>query len=200
MSTDHFVKHKWAETRTDWNFNILFNDQPQVANYARQFHDALNHPGLYQPVPAEWLHSTVLRVGFLEDFTEAEMLEVAKRLGSKFAAIKMPEFLLGQWWMWGGNPCVHFTPEDPMNEVFKILVRELSEVVGRDRLAKELKFTPHITLAYSKTYDDEKGVFRQLQTVDAEAVPVSIKKVSLIKQRVENHYYLWEVVKEIELG
>ncbi|MGI9027946.1 MAG: 2'-5' RNA ligase family protein [Candidatus Saccharimonadales bacterium] len=199
MATDHFIRHKWAKTRTDWNFNILFNDQPQVAAYAQQFHYALKHPGLYQAVPSEWFHATLLRVGFLEDFSETEMLEVAKRLETKFAAIQMPEFLLGQWWLWGGNPCVHFTPEEPLNEMFKVLVDELTAVVGRDRLPGELKFTPHITLAYSKTYDDENGLFQQLQGVKAKAVPISVKRVSLIKQHVENNYYVWEVVKDIDL-
>lgn len=199
MATDHFIKHKWAKERTDWNFNILFNDQPQVANYAEQYKPLLDHAGLYQSVPGQWLHATVLRVGFLEDFTEAEMLEVAKRLEPKFASLQMPEFALGQWWLWGGNPCIHFTPEDPLNEMFRTLVTELTAVVGKERLP-DLKFTPHITLAYSKTYDDETGLFKQLQSKHIEAVPVRAKRVSLIKQHVIDNYYAWDIVREIPLG
>ena len=200
MAIDHFIKHKWAKERTDWNFNILFNDQPQVAAYAKEYKPLLNHAGLYQPVPGKWLHATVLRAGFLEDFTEAEMLEVAKRLEPKFAEMQMPEFLLGQWWLWGGNLCVHFTPEDPLNKMFNVLVSELTAVVGKDRLPQQLKFTPHITLAYSKTYDDEAGLFKQLEAKHVAAVPVRTKRVSLIKQHVIDNYYAGDIVKDIPLG
>ncbi len=78
MAIDHFIKHKWSRERTDWNFNILFNDQPQVAGLASQYAPLVKHPGLDDPVPGQWLHATVLRVGFLEDFPEAERLAVAK--------------------------------------------------------------------------------------------------------------------------
>lgn len=200
MATDHFIKHKYARGRTDWNFNILFNDQPQVAAYAAQYHELLDHPGLYQSVPGRWLHATVLRVGFMEDFNEDEMLQVAARLKPKLAAMHMPDFLLGQWWIWGGNPCVHFTPEGPLNELFGIVVDELSAAFGKDRLPHPLIFTPHITLAYSKTYNDEAGLFTQLQTKCIDAVPVQVNSLSLVKQRVVDEYYAWDLVKEIPVG
>ncbi len=200
MAIDHFIKHEWARERTDWNFNILFNDQPQVAAYAEQYSPLLHHDGLYQPVPGAWLHATVLRVGFLEDFTEAEMLEVTKRLEPKFAAMRMPEFLLGQWWLWGGNPCVHFAPEGPLDALFDVLVGELEGVVGKGRLPVSLAFTPHITLAYSKTYDDEVGLFKQLEAKHFAAVPTRAKRVTLIRQYVVDNYYAWDIVKDIPLG
>lgn len=200
MAIDHFAKHNSAEGRGDWNFNILFDEQPQVGDYAEQFHEALNHPGLYPPIPLQWLHATVLRVGSIEDFTEAEMLEVADRLENKLATMRLPEFLLGQWWIWSGNPCVHFTPEDPLNLLFNTVTTEVIDVVGGDRVKEGLKFTPHITLAYSKSYDDEKGLFERLQTVGAHAVPVRAKSVGLLRQYVEDHTYKWEVVRDIQVG
>lgn len=200
MAIDHFIRHKDARSRTDWNLNILFDDQPQVAAYAEQYRPLLDHKGLYEPVPGKWLHSTVLRVGFLENFTDAEMLDVVKRVEPKLADMRLPEFLLGQWWIWGGNPCIHLTPERPLVEVFKVLVGELNSVLGEGRLTEPLKFTPHITLAYSKTYSDEVGLFKQLESKQVKAVAVRAKSVSLIKQRVTNNHYTWEKVRDIPLG
>ncbi len=177
-----------------------FNDQPQVAAYAAQYRGLLDHPGLHQPVPGPWLHATVLRIGFIEDFNQDEMLEVAARLEPKLAAMHMPDFLLGQWWIWGGNPCVHFTPEGPLNELFGIVVNELSAAFDKDRLPQALTFTPHITLAYSKTYNDEIGLFNQLQTKGIDAAPVQVNSLSLVKQRVIDDYYTWDLVKEIPVG
>ncbi|MHA3019654.1 hypothetical protein ACXPWS_05210 [Mycobacterium sp. BMJ-28] len=200
MATDHFEKHKSARERTDWNFNVLFNDQPQVAQYAAQYGPMLNHPGLYQPILGEWLHATILRVGFVEDFSDKEMFEVARGIELKLAKIRVPDLLLGQWWIWGGNPCVHFTPEGPLQEIFNIVVGELRAVIGNDRLPYPLTFTPHISLAYSKTYNDEAGLFRQLATTHFDAVPVQAKRLSLVKQHVRDNYYIWEVAKHLTLG
>lgn len=200
MENDHFIRHRWARERADWNFNILFEDQPQVARYADQYAAALEHPGLYDPVPAAWLHATILRVGFFDDFSEDEMLTVLHRLEPTLAAMKVPKLLLGQWWIWGGNPCVHFTPDEPLNAIFKAVLSEVSAVVGTDRLAQSLNFMPHITLAYSKTYSDKHGLFIQLQNQRIDAVPVRINRLSLVKQYVIDNYYAWDVIREIPVG
>lgn len=200
MAIDHFVTHQRQQGRADWNLNILFNDQSQVAEYAAKYYQALQHHGLYEPVPSEWLHATVLRIGFFDDFSEVEMLEYASRLEARFEDIQMPEFLLGQWWIWGGNPCVHFTPRDPMMRMFSIVMEELTALVGADRLPDKQRLTPHITLAYSKSYEDEIELHRQLETVSAPAVSVRAKRLSLIKQWIVDHHYEWEVVKDIPLN
>lgn len=147
-----------------------------------------------------WLHATILRVGFFDDFSEDEMLTVLHRLEPTLAAMKVPKLLLGQWWIWGGNPCVHFTPDEPLNAIFKEVLSEVSAVVGTDRLAQSLNFIPHITLAYSKTYSDKHGLFIQLQNQRIDAVPVRINRLSLIKQYVIDNYYAWDVIREIPVG
>ncbi|RIT42397.1 2'-5' RNA ligase family protein [Mycobacteroides abscessus] len=201
MAIDHFLKHQRARTRTDWNFNILFDDQPQVAHYARQYRQPLDHAGLYPAVPGRWLHATVLRIGFIDAFSEDELLVVAARLEPKLAALKMPAFLLGQWWIWGGNPCIHFTPEDPLRELYDLVAEELVAVVGNDRLPQlSASFTPHVSLAYSKTYHDETGLFNAMQSTRVQAVPVRVNRLSLVKQHVRNHFYAWDIVKEIPVG
>ncbi|MFI5271026.1 MAG: 2'-5' RNA ligase family protein [Candidatus Saccharimonadales bacterium] len=202
MAIDHFIKHKAQVGRTDWNFNILFNDQPQVAELVSKYAPLLQHPGLHKPVPDEWLHATVLRVGFLEEFTEAEMLAVVAKLEPKFAIMQMPKLMLGQWWLWGGNPCLHFTPDDPLKGVYDCLIEAVVAVVGEDRWQNQWsdRFMPHITLAYSKTYDDEIGLYKQLQSKSLEGVEIRANNFSLIKQQIVDDYYAWEVVKDLPIG
>ena len=80
MAIDHFKKHAYQTNKVDWNFNILFNDQPQVAQTAKMYVQALSHPGLYPPIPAKWLHATILRIGLVDDYTKDELLAVTKQL------------------------------------------------------------------------------------------------------------------------
>ena len=200
MAIDHFIRYKAHVKRIDWNFNILFNDQPQVAELAHQYAPLLNHPGLHKPIPAEWLHATVLRVGFLEEFSQDEMLAVAEKLELQLANIKMPQLMLGQWWIWNGGPVLHITPDTELQELFDLLVDALIEVVGRQRLPEKLQFIPHVTLAYPKTHHDELGLYKKLQSHLIDGVLMRAQSVSLIKQHIEDDYYAWEIVKDIPIS
>jgi 2'-5' RNA ligase len=200
MATDHFIAHPRSRECTDWNFNILFNDQPKVGTYVKQYKSALKHPGLYETVPGEWLHATVLRVGLLEDFSEKEMLETAERLEQKLANLSLPQLLLGQWFIWDGNPCLHITPDTQLQEVLRLIVEALNETVGKNRAPQKQSFTPHVTLAYSKAYDDELGLYKQLEGQHIKSLKIRANSVSLIKQHVENDYYVWDIVKTLALG
>lgn len=232
MAVDHFIKHEYSRKRTDWNFNILFDDQPQVAKFSSKYNPIIKHPGLYEAVPSRWLHATVLRVGFIEEFSEAEMLAVAEILKQKLVKIKMPELTLGQrWWLWNGGPVLSITPKKELQAVFKAVLSALVEVIGRDRLPEltiaskhhpmkeidqfikylsrtfgrdripaNLQFTPHVTLAYPRTYQDEFGLFKQLRSHPIEGINIRALKLSLIKQRVEKNYYVWDVIKELPIG
>lgn len=200
MATDHFIRHPDSRERTDWNFNILFDDQPQVAAHAAQFEPLLDNPGLYEPVPGRWLHATVLRAGFLEEFSEEEMLETATKLEPKLAAFRLPQLTLGQVFMWDGNPCLHITPDGELQEVLRSIIGTLNEVAGEDRVPQKTGFIPHITLAYSKSYDDEADVHKRLQAAGIAGLAMRANSLSLIKQHVENDYYVWDVVKDLPIG
>jgi 2'-5' RNA ligase len=200
MAIDHFVRYKEHVKRTDWNFNILFNDQPQLAELVSKYETLLQHSGLHNPISVQWLHATVLRAGFLEEFSDDEMLAVAKKLEPKLASMKMPQLMLGQWWIWNGGPVLHITPDQQLNELFEQLVESLMEIVGEQRLPKKLQFIPHVTLAYPKTYDDELGLYRQLQANPIEGINVRATNLSLLKQHVEDDYYAWKIIKDIPIG
>lgn len=228
MAIDHFEKHRVQIGRTDWNFNFLFDGQPQVAELANQYAPILQHSGLHKPVPPEWLHATLLRIGFLEDFTEAEMLAVANKLESKLADFTMQELILGKrWWLWNGGPVLSITPQKQLHEIYRHLLASLEEVVGQDRLPEmsipgsirygtlinrfariigwnrltvRLQFIPHVTLAYPKTYKDHSSLRKQIKAHPINGVPIHIHRVALIKQRIVDDYYAWEVIKDVPIG
>ncbi len=226
MAINHFEKHREQIGRIDWNFNLLFNDQPQVPQLAAKYAPLLQHPGLHKPVPGQWLHATVLRVGFLEDFTETEMLAVADRLEHKLTNMKMSELRLEKWWLWNGGPVLGITPKRQLYTIYGYLMESLIEVIGRDRLPTlsipprgrfetavasllraigrdripiQFQFLPHITLAYPKTYNAESSLSKQLKSQAVEGVNIRVKSVSLIKQYILDDYYAWEIVKDIQI-
>jgi 2'-5' RNA ligase len=206
MAEDHFKIHSYMkDDKVDWNFNILFNDLPQVNGMAERYAKLLDHPGLYPPVPPQWLHLTILRVGFTVDFTESEMQAVASRLRPKLASLKLPEFTLGPAWVYKGYPLLHIAPEEPLDQIFQIVVRELKAVVGEDRMPHPVdrpitKLVPHVSLAYTRKYDSEDEV--QAILTDNPIPPVLFRPsyLSLVKQRPLRQHYEWEVIENIPLG
>ncbi len=76
MAQDHFERHNHYDGVVDWNFNVVYQQEPSIVAMAQAYEPLLERPELYEPIPTEWLHATILRVGALEDYTEEEMLAV----------------------------------------------------------------------------------------------------------------------------
>ena len=203
MAIDHFEKYFYREDRVDWNFNILFPNQPNLEKLVGEYKPLLNHEGLYEPIPFQWIHSTILRVGLLEDFTEQEMLKVADCLQIKLASLHLPEFGIDSWWLSSGNVVLHISPDDVYRLIHSAVIEALHEVFSVERMLSfvERKFTPHITLAYTRTQTSELEVARSLTTKPAgELVTFEATQLSLIKQWPVNGHYEWEVVRTIPIG
>ena len=200
MAQDHFQKHDTFQGKVDWNFNLIFDDQPQVAELTKEFGQLIDHPGLYPPVPTKWLHATVLRAGVVSEFTEEEMLAVVMLLKSSLSEVEFPEFMLGHWWLWGGNVVLHIAPEDPLQKLFSLVVKTMESVVGKDRMPTPDKFIPHITLAYCRAYNEELEVYKQLSAKLIRPVSFKVTSMPLIKQSAVYGHYEWEVIDNIPLG
>lgn len=191
--------------KVDWNFNVLFNDQPQVSNMVQSYAPLLRHPGLYPPIPAQWLHLTVLRAGFTTEFTEAEMQAVATTLAPNLAALDIPELTLGPAWVYKGYPLLHTTPEEPLDQLFQCVVQGLRAVVGEDRMPRPVdrsltKFMPHVALAYTRDYAAEEEVRTILADTPIPPVSFRLSYLSLVRQQPMSGHYEWEVVKNIPVG
>jgi 2'-5' RNA ligase len=202
MATDHFEKHFHKPNQVDWNFNVLFNGQPDVSRMAEQYAQVLQHPGLYKPIPPQWLHSTILRVGLVDDYTEAEMLAVADKLQDKLANLKLPEFFFDSWWLWGGNVVFHISPDDQFTKVYDEVIAALEAVVGSDRTTKSPheSFIAHTSLVYSKAHNSEREIHDKLLANPVKPATFNARSVSLIKQWSTDGHYEWEVVKDISIG
>jgi 2'-5' RNA ligase len=204
MATDHFERHrvKAEGDKPWWNFNVVFDNQPDVVRMAQQYAPLLQHPGLYEPIPPQWLHSTILAVGTTHEFTELEMLAVADKLEPLLANLELPEFQFDSWWIWEGNVVLHISPEDEFTRIYDAVTEALTQTVGPKRTRKSPygNFVPHTSLAYTRTHDKEHEIHRQL--VEHPVVPAAFKVayLPLIRQWPKNGHYEWEVVRKIPIG
>jgi 2'-5' RNA ligase len=199
MSQDHFEKHAYQKGKIDWNFNVTYNDQPAVAAMAEAYKSVIQHPGLYPPIPPQWLHATILRVGTTDEYTEAEMLAVAEKIQEEVTRITFLKFSFDSWWLWDGNVCFHLSPDDEFKKLYDVVISALESVVGPERTTKSPHgtFIAHTSLAYAKTHNREDEIHAQLAASRVEPAQFNVTHIPLIKQWPISGHYEWEVVKDI---
>lgn len=188
--------------KVDWNFNLVFDGQPAVAEMVREYAKVIRHPGLYDPIPTEWLHATILRVGLTDDYTEEEMLAVAAKLQESLAELVLPEFSFDSWWLWSGGVVLHISPDDEFTKLYDHVVKALEQVVGPERTTRSPhgSFMAHMGLAYPKTHNKEYEIHEQLVEYPVKPAKFRATNMPLIRQWPTNGHYEWEVVKDIKVG
>jgi 2'-5' RNA ligase len=164
MAEDHFTTNMWKPNEVDWHFLIRLNNQTQLRDMVKRYAKIYDHPGLYPPIPFEWLHMTILRIGNVANITDQEMNDVLEQLFPALEMLHVPELLLGPWWLWTGSVVLHVTPEEPITHLFNAVTKVLSAVVG-EKAPKPDGFIPHVTFVVRPStwtgrlikYDGSKG-------------------------------------------
>jgi hypothetical protein len=203
MVDDHFAKHSYQFGRSDWNFNIVFSDLPKVLDFARSFQSKIAEfpEKFYTSIPPKWLHSTILRAGFYEDFSKEDMAKVVENLRPKLASLSLPNFTFSKLTA-DDNILLHISPEKDVNQIFQIVVDAMHEVLGPDCLAGPLgaydTFRAHMALAYTKNRDFDEKVGQVLPLENPPSF--QIKKLTLARQWAADGHYEWEVLDEIPIG
>ena len=202
MAQDHFERHNHYDGVVDWNFNVVYQQDPAVVAMADAYAPLLKRPELYEPIPTEWLHATILRVGTLEDYTETEMLAVAELVQKKLDGIQFPEFEFGHHVLVHGNVCFRVEPESELEKLYIAVTESLEEIVGPDRATKSPygEFIAHTSLAYTKNQDNESEISDVLSKANITSAKFKIKHMPLIMQRPTNGHYEWEVIKDIVIS
>lgn len=203
MAKDHFKKHAYQKDRIDWNFNILVGLQPDVARMASEYVETLSQlDGLYDPIPPEWLHMTVLRVGLTDDYTNEEMQKVADALTPKLTKLNLPELTFDSWWQWGGNIVFHISPDETLTAVYDAVIEALKEIVGEDRTTHTPhgQFLSHVSFAYTKDHQNEVSNGKILSNIAIAPATFRAPALSMIKQWSKNGHYEWEIIRDLPIG
>ena len=202
MSFDHFEKRKLMPGQIDWNFNVTFTGDSAVERMVQDYEPVLNHPDLlHKPVPAEWLHATVLRLGTTEEISEVEALAIAEKVQEAVLTLKLPDFRFDSWWLLFGNVVFHISPDDQFTKLYEIVKAAMTEVIGKDRASKTPhgRYLAHSTLAYAKTHDNESQIHDLMSSSDVKPAKFRAKQMPLIRQYDNDGHYEWEIVKQIDL-
>jgi 2'-5' RNA ligase len=199
MADDHFKTNLWQPGEVDWHFLITLHDQHHMRSIVEHYAHLYHHPGLYPPIPFQWLHMTIVRIGSATTIAHEAMTAVVDHLRPTLARMTLPDMLLGPWWLWTGSVVLHVTPEEPLTRLFDSVMTALTVVLG-DKAPKPSAFIPHVTLAYARTYQQELEVHKQLSAQWIDPIPVRIQALSLVKEKQTIPFYNWDSVTDIPIG
>lgn len=198
MTIDFFKKHAWQRGEVDWHFLVIFDKEPGIEEFAEKYKQPLDHPGLHTPIPAEWLHMTILRVGPITEISDEQMDKVCQLIQEQSRGLIMPELSLNSPWSWSGSVCVHVDPEDEIKKLYGITASACNQILDYETDTPE-KFIPHVTLAYPKDTEDDAEIVRQIEQSQIEPFTFKPTELCLVKQTQTPPYYQWEVVKRLRL-
>jgi 2'-5' RNA ligase len=162
----------------------------------------LEHPGLHPPIPPQWLHATILRIGSTNDYSEEEVQAIAKTLESRLATLKLSTFTFGPWWLRQGSVTLRIQPNDQLSHLHKQALNAVESVTGTRQTDRPIAapFEPHVTLAYAKSHGSEDELLDRLAKQPVLPITFNLKKISLTQQWPIRGRYEWEVLKDIPLA
>jgi len=176
-------------------WHILLGDSPHVRALASIAQERLaRFPGLHF-TPKRWLHVTTLAVGFVEEFTEAEIGSMVARARDFLSVIPPATVILGKILYHPEAITLEIEPEgalDPVRNAVRTAV--MNEVTTQHE-----SWVPHVTLAYSTSVQPAAPIIaalgRRLPEHD-----ISVDCISLVVQEGAERLWNWQPVAEISLG
>jgi 2'-5' RNA ligase len=196
---DFWETHHWPQGERRAHWHILFEDQPDVHEFARAHAELLAQHQELSPVPVEWLHATLQSVGPLSPALAAAVADAAR---PALARIEPFEIEIGpaQAIHNGVVPAIY--PEDRISQLFWALRQATESVIGAEQMPKAPdRFWPHLSLAYSGARWDHDDLSRSLAKLRPPRPRMTVTRAVLVDQeQVWRDKYTWTVIAEVPLG
>jgi len=194
--------HAWPAGRRDLHWHFLPSPE-EAAALTGPYREVVSTPGL-NPVPAQWLHVTVLHAGPQADTSEAELDEVVARV--RAAAAEVEPFELTLYPPSVGTVALECAarPGAAARRLWELTAAATSEVMG-DRFALiPAAYYPHASLAYAGPEGhlaDRTALKVMLSDVEANPVTIQAHALSLVSQWHDGKSQIvWESLASVPLA
>lgn len=197
---DHFSRTDRRPGRVDLTWHVLVDD-PGVVRALARWRDALAAFEHLAPVADEGLHMTVQGVAFLDTLPEDAPARVAAAVRERLRGLPPVTVDLTTPEVVQDGVVVGVRDDSALQEL-RAAVRAGIADAGLDVHGGE-DWWPHVSLAYSRA-DGPGGPVREVlgPAVDGSGEPpaLTVRRVSLLAQRMEPPAYVWDVLEAAELG
>lgn len=193
---NHWDRPGWSEQRHAYYWMLTFAESPALLQRTEHCQGALEHLNM-DPVPADGLHVTMLRIGATELVTRPQL----QRLIALAEQLPVSGFRIAAHPLAGSRGAVRFslTPWRPLVDLHAAL-STLGAQAGVPGGKPTSTFRPHLGVAYNNAERAAApviGVVSQLRALPPVALDVS--SVDLVKLRRHGRTYRWETVRSLPL-
>jgi 2'-5' RNA ligase len=189
----------WRPGRRMYTFHITFDDQPVVHRLASRCQEALRGLGGVDLVPPRWLHLTVQGVGFTDEVSAGDADAIMQAARNRLAGLPAPSVGLGPVTITPEAILLPAEPGEALTAVRAALRAAILDVWAPSRLTEAETWTPHVTVAYSKSDGPAAPYHAALEDISG-TVHAQITAIQLIILGRDDHIYEWSVYAAAAIG
>jgi len=181
-------------------WHILLGESPQVRALASIAREKLAPFSGLHFTPMRWLHMTTLAVGLMDDFTEAEIGNMAAHARDFLRDIPPVTVVLGKILYHPEAITLAIGPAGVLDTVHDAISAAADGTPGMSKKTtrREL-WIPHVTLAYSTTAQPAAPIIATLGRRLPEHT-ISVDCVSLVIQEGAERLWNWQPIAKVLLG
>lgn len=200
--SDHMRDHWWWRPgwrvgRSMYTWHVTFDDQPQLHELVSAYQSALAAlPGL-DLIPGRWLHLTVQGIGFTDEVSEREIVDIADSARKRLSNQRPVSLTVGPATVDPEAIMFEVTPTDALSPVRSAIRAAISDVRGAAEVPESEEWTPHISLAYSNSSDVAAPYVAAVDSVSSPPVTLTVSKVHLIELNRDARLYQWTTKAEV---
>ncbi|MEU5053561.1 2'-5' RNA ligase family protein [Streptomyces sp. NPDC021096] len=194
-------RNPWPAGRADLHWHLLF-DQEVVREALVELYRAISHrPGL-APVPAPWVHCTLLHAGPVDDYRDEEIDAIVERVSKECQIISPFNLVFDRPTV--GTVAVECAarPGEPARQLWELTARADAEITGGRFPLIPAIYYPHLSLAYvtdGPDRPDRRVLKAALSDHRGEPVTLRADRLSLVAQRHDRRHITWTPIAEVPL-
>ncbi|MFE7113120.1 2'-5' RNA ligase family protein [Streptomyces sp. NPDC057575] len=204
MIEDFFagVVHRWPAGRADLHWHILVAPEVMEEQLVTPYREVTHRPGL-APVEAQWVHTTVMHGGPMDEYRPGEIDTIVDRVAAECERIAPIELTFDRPTPGRVGVECAARPGAPGRRLWELTTRIDQEVTGNRFPVIPSRWYPHASLAYGVAGPERAD--RQAMKVllsDHPGQPVVLRAdtITLVAQRHDRQNITWEHLADVTLG
>lgn len=189
----------WRVGRRMYTFHTTFQDQPALHRLVAAYQAPLSALNGLDLIPYQWLHLTMQGIGFTDEVSGADIAAIAKAATARLESIEPVELTFNRPVTDPEALQFHVQPADGMRGIRLAVRQAIADVWGAERVPDSEQWTPHVSIAYSNSDGPIEPYAKALDSVQAEPVTITVRRIQLIVLDRDEHVYRWTTKANIPL-
>lgn len=194
------VKGFWPAGRQDLHWHLLPDRELARTALVEPYRQLTHRDGL-APIPAEWIHVTVLHGAPVEQVSTTELDKLTAGMRERCAQLAPVTITLHPPMV--GSVALECAgrPGAPARAVWQAAIDTNIEVLGDRMIGPRANYEPHAALAYCDVPQVNGAPLKAwLSDNAADPVTFTASQVTLVAQHHDGHHIIWEHLLDVPLA